>query len=192
MFNSLYTFIQQDVSSIGDELIPFHLDDLDLYSVSSEGFSMIIIALFIIAAAIVLVLIVRRVGKSSSNNNSNNSNNKKPTYGKDKGVAKAQYTSFYVSDDGTIVRGGKESAGTSSSSVIVESQNEQIEALSLIKESAEAGVAEAQYYLGLCYEQGTVVQKDLEVAKKWYRLAASQSYPQAKFRLGKLMMEDKQ
>ncbi len=100
--------------------------------------------------------------------------------------------SFYVAEDGTIVRGKKTQEVNKQTTSIIDSLTEQKEALSLIQESAEAGVAEAQYYLGLCYEQGSVVPKDLEEAKKWYRLAAGQSYPQAKFRLGKLLMEDKQ
>lgn len=100
--------------------------------------------------------------------------------------------SFYVAEDGTIVRGKKAQEVNKQTTSIIDSLTEQKEALSLIQESAEAGVAEAQYYLGLCYEQGSVVPKDLEEAKKWYRLAAGQSYPQAKFRLGKLLMEDKQ
>ena len=100
--------------------------------------------------------------------------------------------SFYVDEDGTIVRSKNNESKEKVSGSIINDENEQKEALSLIQESADAGIAEAQYYLGLCYEQGSVVEKDLDLAKKWYRLAASQSYPLAKFRLGKLMMDNKQ
>jgi len=147
------------------------------------------IILLIIIATIALVFIVRAIGKKSKNGGSNIQNRMNSF---DSVSIRSKYNSFHVADDGTIVRGQKESAGTSSSLYVVESQNEQKEALALIQESADAGIAEAQYYLGLCYEQGAVVPKDIEEAKKWYRLAAGQSYPQAKFRLGKLMMEDKQ
>ena len=157
-------------------------------AVASSGNGMSILLLLIIAT-IALILIVRAVGKSSKKKESNNQS---LMSGSEVVNESPKYNSFYVADDGTIVRGQKETVGMASSSVIVKSQNEQKEALSLIKESADAGVAEAQYYIGLCYEQGTVVPKDLEQAKKWYRLAAGQSYPQAKFRLGKLLMEDKQ
>ena len=98
-----------------------------------------------------------------------------------------RFNSFYVADDGTIVR-GHHSDSESEHNSIVQSPIEQKEALSLIKESAEAGYAEAQYFLGLCYEQGTVVAKNLEMAKTWYEKASSQGFPQAKYRLGRLLM----
>lgn len=187
------TLIQQDISSSGDFFVDVHPDDLDpsYYAVSHGsgiGTGMLLIILLIIAT-IALILIVRAVGKSSKRTENNNQNK---IDGFEPVKSGQRFNSFYVSDDGTIVRGHKDTAGNLSSPVVIESHNEQKEALSLIKESAEAGVAEAQYYLGLCYEQGSVVPKDLEEAKKWYRLAAGQSYPQAKFRLGKLLMEDKQ
>lgn len=136
-----------------------------------------IITIFI--GGILLILLVRLIGRGGDN--------KEKT---EKG-AKA-YSSFYVEEDGTIIRGGNKESTEPLPSVIIHDTNEQKEALSLIQESADAGIAEAQYYLGLCYEQGSVVKKDIEKAKKWYRLAASQSYPLAKFRLGKLLMENKQ
>lgn len=102
-----------------------------------------------------------------------------------------KYNSFYVSEDGTIVRLQKNSLNVAPVDKVLDNQEEKNEAIALIRESAEAGVAEAQYYLGLCYEQGAVVNRDIELAKKWYRMSASQNFPQAKFRLGKILMEDK-
>lgn len=187
MFSLISTF-QQDVSSLG-VIVDVSTDDLHptFYNTSGGiGVGMILILLIIIGV-VIIILRHRRDHKKASLNN-----NHKPTDGFKASDCTSSFSAFYVADDGTIIRGQKELTGAAASSVLVKSQNEQKEAISLINESADAGVAEAQYYLGLCYEQGTVVPKDLEVAKKWYRLAASQSYPQAKFRLGKLMMEDKQ
>lgn len=189
----LFTFVQEEYPVYtGDSFYSTESAEVPITEYApvagSSGTGMGIILLLIIAT-IALILIVRAVGKASM---TKESNNQRQTTSYDGLKESPKYNSFYVADDGTIVRGQKETGGMTSSSVVIKSQNEQEEALSLIKESADAGVAEAQYYLGLCYEQGTVVPKDLDEAKKWYRLSASQSYPQAKFRLGKLLMEDKQ
>lgn len=194
--NLLYALVQEEVTIYnGDdfeyaEAIEVPVDeypaDYTPVIASSRGGMGLLITLLIVA--ILALFLIIRVGRKSSKKGCNNTNQVddfKPVKNHQR------FNSFYVDDDGTIVRGHKDTAGILSSSAVIESHNEQKEALSLIKESADAGVAEAQYYLGLCYEQGTVVPKDLEEAKKWYRIAAEQSFPQAKYRLGKLLMEDK-
>ena len=45
---------------------------------------------------------------------------------------------------------------------------------------------DAQYNLGVCYELGEGVEKDLEEAKKWYQLAAKQGEEEAKSALDRL------
>jgi len=49
---------------------------------------------------------------------------------------------------------------------------------------AEKGMAAAQYKLGLMYEYGRGVPKDLEEAAKWYARAAEQGYASAQYNLG--------
>jgi hypothetical protein len=49
---------------------------------------------------------------------------------------------------------------------------------------AEGGMAAAQYKLGLMYENGRGVTKDLAMAEKWYGLAAEQGYSRAQYNLG--------
>ena len=41
------------------------------------------------------------------------------------------------------------------------------------------GDAEAQFQLGECYENGDVVDQDLQQAAKWYRMAAGQGHEPA-------------
>ena len=53
----------------------------------------------------------------------------------------------------------------------------------LVKE-AEAGVAEAQSELGMCYFKGRGVAKDYEEAVKWWTKAAEQGDALAQFCLG--------
>lgn len=52
--------------------------------------------------------------------------------------------------------------------------------------AAKNGNAGAQYNLGLCYERGNGVTKNLEQAVYWYRKAAAQGHPKAKDLLNKL------
>lgn len=49
---------------------------------------------------------------------------------------------------------------------------------------AEAGMAAAQYKLGLMYENGRGVPKDLAEAERWYSKAAAQGYSSAAYNLG--------
>jgi TPR repeat protein len=50
------------------------------------------------------------------------------------------------------------------------------------KEGAEAGDAVAQYNLGVCYERGYGVDKDLSEALKWYSRSAEGDYQNAQYR----------
>ncbi|MBQ9771958.1 MAG: sel1 repeat family protein, partial [Lentisphaeria bacterium] len=54
------------------------------------------------------------------------------------------------------------------------------------RKAAEQGNALAQYNLGVCYENGEGVQKDLVQAVFWFRKAADQGYAQAQEALKKL------
>ena len=50
------------------------------------------------------------------------------------------------------------------------------------------GDAEAQFQLGECYENGDTVNKDLQQAANWYRMAAEQGHEPAKEALKRLGM----
>ena len=52
------------------------------------------------------------------------------------------------------------------------------------KPLAEAGDADAQYNLGVMYDNGEGVPQDYAEAVKWYRLAAEQGYAKAQTNLG--------
>lgn len=56
--------------------------------------------------------------------------------------------------------------------------------LLIIKESAEAGVAKAQYFLGLAYNGGDGVPQDKGKAFSWFSKAATQGYPAAQLSVG--------
>ena len=53
---------------------------------------------------------------------------------------------------------------------------------------AEDGHAEAQFGIGLCYENGRSVERDLTLAAVWYRKAAEQGLDEAQFNLGNLYL----
>ena len=53
-----------------------------------------------------------------------------------------------------------------------------------LKVRGEAGDADAQYSLGVCYRLGGGVRKDEKEAVKWYRKAADQGDDRAQFSLG--------
>ncbi len=57
-------------------------------------------------------------------------------------------------------------------------------ALREIKSLAEQGNANAQYNLGMMYEQGSGILQDYKTAVKWYRLAAEQEDAGAQTGLG--------
>jgi len=49
---------------------------------------------------------------------------------------------------------------------------------------AELGDVEAQYNLGVMYDEGTSVEQDLVKAAEWYRKAAEQGFLEAQYNLG--------
>ena len=59
-----------------------------------------------------------------------------------------------------------------------------VEAVECFRDAAERGYAEAQFYLGYCYENGEGVARDYEKAAKWYRDAADQGQDDAQVALG--------
>jgi len=58
-------------------------------------------------------------------------------------------------------------------------------AVPLYKKEAERGNAEFQWRLGICYELGDGVEKDLKIALYWYRKAAETGTPEAQYNLGR-------
>ncbi|HBF34143.1 TPA: hypothetical protein DDW35_06230 [Candidatus Sumerlaeota bacterium] len=59
-----------------------------------------------------------------------------------------------------------------------------VSALPEIQKSATADNAEAQYQMGICYDQGYGVRKDFAQAVKWYTRAAEQGHADAQCALG--------
>lgn len=53
-------------------------------------------------------------------------------------------------------------------------------ALALIEQAANAGDAEAQFQLGILFENGEAVEQDMPSAIRWYRAAELQKYPGAR------------
>jgi TPR repeat protein len=53
-----------------------------------------------------------------------------------------------------------------------------------VKEAAEQGDADAQYNLGLMYDNGEGVEQDKFEAVKWYKKAAEQGHAEAQNNLG--------
>ncbi len=53
-----------------------------------------------------------------------------------------------------------------------------------VLKKAEQGDAKAQFNLGLCYDKGEGVAKDVAEAVKWYRKAADQGVAAAQYNLG--------
>ena len=57
-------------------------------------------------------------------------------------------------------------------------------AANLLAPLADNGDAEAQYNLGVMYDEGTSVEQDLGKAAEWYRKAAEQGFVDAQANLG--------
>ena len=53
-----------------------------------------------------------------------------------------------------------------------------------LREAAEQGIPQAQFSLGLRYESGRGVGKDMAEAVRWFRQAAEQGYDEAQYTLG--------
>ena len=52
------------------------------------------------------------------------------------------------------------------------------------RKAAEQGFAEAQYNLGVCYNNGHGITQDYKQAVRWYRKAAEQGHARAQHNLG--------
>ena len=63
------------------------------------------------------------------------------------------------------------------------------ETLRLFHQSAKQGYAEAQFFLGMCYANGSGVPQNKKKALKWYRQAAEQGHERAKEFLDQLKNE---
>ncbi len=61
-----------------------------------------------------------------------------------------------------------------------------VTAVSELEPEAEAGNAEAQFYIGTLREHGAGVPKDYGATLEWYRLAAEQGHVGAQFAIGLL------
>ncbi|MDB4748903.1 sel1 repeat family protein, partial [Akkermansiaceae bacterium] len=61
-----------------------------------------------------------------------------------------------------------------------------VEAEKTIQERAEAGDADAQYNMGMMYDNGDEVPQDKDEAMKWMRKAAEKGNAKAQFRLSKM------
>ena len=59
-----------------------------------------------------------------------------------------------------------------------------------LRAAAESGNATAQNRLGLCYNEGKGVTKNIEEAARWYRMAAEHGYIAAQWNLGFLFFEN--
>src|SRR2546430_439433 len=87
--------------------------------------------------------------------------------GADKGDAKAQYELGRAFFSGTL--------GVA---------KDEAEAVKWFRKAAEQNVADAQFSLGVCYDNGRGVTKDEVEAEKWWLHAAGQSEDEAQYNLG--------
>lgn len=60
-------------------------------------------------------------------------------------------------------------------------------AFNYTRQAAELGDARAQHELGLAYEKGSFVQRDIEKAGEWLRKSAAQDYSDGQFAYGVLI-----
>lgn len=74
--------------------------------------------------------------------------------------------------------------GVYSDGVTAFEQGDYFRALAEFRTAAEDGVAVAQYYLGVMYDNGLGVLPDQSEAARWYRAAAEQGHADAQFNLG--------
>ena len=72
-----------------------------------------------------------------------------------------------------------------------EEKKEYTEAIKWYRHAATQGLAEAQYRLGLCYENGNGIRKNRKTAASWYQKAAEQGNENAKKNLKELELSEK-
>ena len=63
------------------------------------------------------------------------------------------------------------------------------QAAASFEQAAKQGNADAQYKLGVMYENGQGVEQDYRRAAQWYEKAALQGHAQAQYQLGNLYLE---
>ncbi|MGQ0672872.1 MAG: tetratricopeptide repeat protein [Hyphomicrobium sp.] len=64
---------------------------------------------------------------------------------------------------------------------------DQKQGMTLVQKAAELGDARAQYELGLAYEKGTVLGRDITAAGKWLKASAEQNFSDGQFAYGVLL-----
>ena len=69
------------------------------------------------------------------------------------------------------------------------SKDDSVKAAEYYEKAANLGHAKAQINLGVCYELGTGVPKDVDLAAQWYRKAADQGNQSAIEALKKMGLE---
>ena len=65
-------------------------------------------------------------------------------------------------------------------------EEDQKKALTYVRKGAEIGDPRAQHELGMAYERGTILKRDLQQAARWFEMAAKQDEVEAQFALGVL------
>ena len=88
---------------------------------------------------------------------------------------------------------GSKKASYLIASIYIDSKDEteQREALKWWHISADYGIAEAQYNLGIAYERGHLVSQDIDKAIKFYNDALTNNYEKAHFKLGRVYLNKK-
>ena len=61
------------------------------------------------------------------------------------------------------------------------------QAMALLRQAADLGSAEAEYELGVDFENGQDTKKDKNQAEDWYKKAADQGHTLAQYNLGQMM-----
>jgi uncharacterized protein len=84
----------------------------------------------------------------------------------------------------TMSFAGRAWAGPLEDAVAARQRGDQATALRLFRPLADQGNAEAQFYLGIMYDNGLGVPQDHVEGLKWYRLAAEQGDGSAQYTLG--------
>ncbi|MCH9806887.1 MAG: sel1 repeat family protein [Alphaproteobacteria bacterium] len=64
---------------------------------------------------------------------------------------------------------------------------DQKKAMTYVKKAAELGDARAQYELGIAYEKGTILERNIESAAGWLKKAALQDYADGQFAYGVML-----
>lgn len=79
---------------------------------------------------------------------------------------------------------GASTGGTMDEAMVAYRKGDFAEAYRLWLPRAQAGEPEAQYRIGVLFDNGEGVDKDLDQALIWYRRAADGGYPDAQYAMG--------